>query len=103
LCAKLEDGWIKKLAGLRTDLSRVVCQRLIFNKPWLTLPFAAFGLISLAWCAGMTSIWRRLDLLWSLHLAFSWLVIFGAGFGALAAGTGVQPANTCPDHRRDGR
>ncbi|MBX9754236.1 MAG: NnrS family protein, partial [Pseudomonadaceae bacterium] len=50
--------------------------------PWLALPFAAFGLGHLVRLVRWhdSGIWR-VDLLWSLHLAFAWMLLSALGLG----------------------
>jgi uncharacterized protein involved in response to NO len=61
--------------------------------PWLALPFAAFGLGHLVRLVRWhdRGIWQ-VDLLWSLHLAFSWLVISALGLALWQLGLVYSPS-----------
>lgn len=61
--------------------------------PWLALPFAAFGLGHLVRLVRWhdRGIWQ-VDLLWSLHLAFSWLVLAALGLALWQLGLVHSPS-----------
>lgn len=61
--------------------------------PWLALPFAVFGLGHLVRLVRWhdRGIWQ-VDLLWSLHLAFSWLVISALGLALWQLGLVYSPS-----------